>query len=113
MFVDESEFPVFPSILLRVNGRSEEGRFRLIDLDHTLIVGAKKSFDQMKSILQVVHLLIVLLQIRLQMLKEFASGLGNAFVVRQVFDLTSFSIGPISSSSSASASVWPCPWDFV
>ena len=41
MFVDESECHVFPSILLRVNGRSEEGRFRLVGLDHTMIDRAK------------------------------------------------------------------------
>ena len=42
----------------------------------------------MESILQVEHL-----QRRLQMRKEFPSGLRNALVVRQLFDPTSLSIG--------------------
>lgn len=86
MFVDESEFHVFQSLLLRVDGRSEEERFRLFGLDHTLIGGSKNFFAQMKSILQVVRLLIILLKIRLQMLKEFPRGLENTFIVGQLFD---------------------------
>ena len=39
----------------------------------------------MNSILQVVHLLIILWKIRLQM-KELPSGLANTFVVGQWFD---------------------------
>ena len=54
----------------------------LIAFHQTLIDGAQEFVDPMESILPVAHLLIILLQRRLQMMKEFSSGWRNVLVVR-------------------------------